>query len=59
MGKRFLSILLSLVLVLGIIPNMSLTALADENTTTITPGTDAAKTGTGTMTILMCWTGQM
>ena len=51
--KRILSILLSLVLVLGIIPGMSLTAFADGNTTTITPGTDAAKTGTGTMTITL------
>jgi hypothetical protein len=48
--KRFLSILLSLVLVLGILPGMSLTAFAD-NTTTITPGSDDAKTGTGTMEI--------
>ena len=32
---------------------MSLTAFADGNTTTITPGTDAAKTGTGTMTITL------
>ena len=51
--KRFLSILLSLVLVLGMLPGMSLTAFADDNTTTITPGTDDAKTGTGTMTITL------
>ena len=51
--KRFLSILLSLVLVLGMLPGMSLTAFADNNTTTITPGTDDAKTGTGTMTITL------
>ena len=50
--KRFLSILLSLALVLGMLPGMSLTAFAD-NTTTITPGTDDAKTGTGTMTITL------
>ena len=51
--KRFLSILLSLVLVLGMLPGMSLTAYADGNTTTITPGSDDAKTGTGTMTITL------
>ena len=52
--KRFLSILLSLVLVLGMLPGMSLTAFADDNsTTTITPGTDDAKTGTGQMTITL------
>ena len=51
--KRFLSILLSLVLVLGMLPGMSLTAYAEGNTTTITPGSDDAKTGTGTMTITL------
>ena len=46
--KRILSILLSLVLVLGMLPGMSLTAFADGNTTTITsPAT------TGTMTITL------
>ena len=46
--KRFLSILLSLVLVLGMLPGMSLTASAEGNTTTITsPAT------TGTMTITL------
>ena len=51
--KRLLSILLSLVLVLGMLPGMSLTASAEGNTKTITPGTDDAKTGTGTMTITL------
>ncbi|MBR4207591.1 MAG: hypothetical protein IKQ88_03260 [Lachnospiraceae bacterium] len=50
--KRFLSILLSLVLVLGMLPSMSLTAFAD-NTTTIMPGSDDVKTGTGTMIITL------
>ena len=46
--KRFLSILLSLVLVLGMLPGMSLTASAAGTTTTITsPAT------TGTMTITL------
>lgn len=46
--KRFLSILLSLVLVLGMLPGMSLTASAADTTTTITsPAT------TGTMTITL------
>ena len=46
--KRFLSILLSLVLVLGTLPGMSLTASAADTTTTITsPAT------TGTMTITL------
>ena len=51
--KRILSILLSLVLVLGMLPGMSLTASAEGNTKTITPGTDDEKTGTGTMTITL------
>lgn len=51
--KRFLSILLSLVLVLGMFPSMSLTTYAEGNTKTITPGTDDAKTGTGQMTITL------
>ena len=46
--KRFLSILLSLVLVLGLLPGMSLTASAEGNTTTITPSSTS-----GTMTITL------
>ena len=45
--KRFLSILLSLVLVLGMLPGMSLTASAAGGTTITSPGT------TGTMTITL------
>lgn len=51
--KRFLSIALTLVMLLGMFPGMSLTAYAADTTTTITPGTDDAKTGTGTMTITL------
>ena len=51
--KRFLSILLSLVLVLGMFPGMNLTASAAGTTKTINPGTDNAKTGNGTMTITL------
>lgn len=46
--KRFLSILLSLVLVLGMLPGMSLTASAAGNTTEITPTNTS-----GTMTITL------
>ena len=48
--KRFLSILLSLVLVLGMLPGMSLTASAAGNTTEITP-TNTSGTMTITLTI--------
>ena len=48
--KRFLSILLSLVLVLGMFPGMSLTASAAGNTTEITP-TNTSGTMTITLTI--------
>ena len=48
--KRFLSILLSLVLVLGMLPGMSLTASAEGNTTEITP-TNTSGTMTITLTI--------
>ena len=51
--KRFLSIVLTLALLLGMLPGMSLTAYAADTTATITPGTDEAKTGTGTMTITL------
>ena len=51
--KRILSIALTLVMLLGMLPGMSLTASAAGNTTTITTGTDDAKTGTGTMTITL------
>lgn len=51
--KRFLSIALTLVMLLGMFPGMSLTASAAGTTKTITPGTDDAKTGTGTMTITL------
>uniref|UniRef100_I5AQ24 DUF5648 domain-containing protein n=1 Tax=Eubacterium cellulosolvens (strain ATCC 43171 / JCM 9499 / 6) TaxID=633697 RepID=I5AQ24_EUBC6 len=46
--KRFLSILLSLVLVLGMLPGMSLTASAAGNTTEITPSNTS-----GAMTITL------
>lgn len=46
--KRFLSILLSLVLVLGMLPGMSLTASAADSTTEITPSNTS-----GTMTITL------
>ena len=46
--KRFLNILLSLVLVLGMLPGMSLTASAAGNTTEITPSNTS-----GTMTITL------
>jgi uncharacterized protein YjdB len=46
--KRFLSILLSLVLVLGMLPSMSLTASAADSTTEITPSNTS-----GTMTITL------
>ena len=46
--KRILSILLSLVLVLGMLPGMSLTASAEGNTTEITPSNTS-----GTMTITL------
>ena len=48
--KRFLSILLSLVLVLGMLPGMSLTAYAEGNTTEVTP-TNTNGTMTITLTI--------
>ena len=51
--KRFLSIVLTLAMLLGMLPGMSLTAYAADTTATITPGTDEAKTGTGTMTITL------
>ena len=51
--KRFLSIVLTLAMLVGMFPGMSLTAYAADTTTTITPGTDDAKTGTGTMTITL------
>ena len=40
-------------MLLGMILAMSLTANAEGSTTTITPGTDDPKTGTGTMTITL------
>ena len=46
--KRFLSILLSLVLVLGMLPGMSLTAYAEDGKT---PITSPATTGTMTITL--------
>ena len=51
--KRVLSIVLTLAMLLGMLPGMSLTASAAGNTNTITPGTDDVKTGTGTMTITL------
>lgn len=51
--KKFLSFALVLAMLVGMIPGMSLTASAEGNTTTITPGSDEAKTGTGTMTITL------
>ena len=48
--KRFLSIALTLVMLLGMLPGMSLTAYADGNTTTITP-TNTSGTMTITLTI--------
>ncbi len=51
--KGILSIALTLAMLLGMISGMSLTAYAEGNTTTITPGTDDAKTGTGTMGITL------
>ena len=51
--KRFLSIALTLVMLLGMFSGLSLTASAAGTTKTITPGTDDAKTGTGTMTITL------
>ena len=57
-AKRILSITLTLVMSLGMFPGMSLTASAADNATTITPGTDDAKTGTGTMTITLVIKGE-
>ena len=51
--KKLLSLALALAMLVGMIPGMSLAASAEGNTTTITPGSDEAKTGTGTMTITL------
>ena len=51
--KKLLSLALTLAMLVGMIPGMSLTASAEGNTTTITPVSDEAKTGTGTMTITL------
>lgn len=51
--KKLLSFALVLAMLAGMLPGMSLTASATGGTTTITPGSDEAKTGTGTMTITL------
>ena len=51
--KKLLSFALVLAMLVGMLPGMSLTASAAGSTTTITPGSDEAKTGTGTMTITL------
>ena len=51
--KKYLSFALVLAMLVGMLPGMSLTASATGGTTTITPGSDEAKTGTGTMTITL------